>query len=519
MLGQQATGAARVAHDGDLSGVLRIADQGDTNPVTLDPAINPSYNTNLPIELLFSGLVRLTPERKVVDDMAQTIDVSPDGRVYTFHLRPNLKFSDGTPVTSDDFVYSLTRSLGSARDPRFAGIRFLGQVDGALAYYLGRAKTVSGLKDVDPQTLQITLAFPVARSFFLGELSWTTGYVVERNVVEKNGPAWPTHNAGTGPFMIQSIRPSQGMTLVPNPYWYGGKVALKRVEIPFIVDTNAAYNAYQTNTVDVIGVGAAGFPARLYQQARQRPEFHEATGVITDIIDFSQRVPSPFANLHVRRAFSLAVDKETLARIKGGSVQPTDGFIIRGDPAFNPGFKGLHYDPAAAQKEMAAAGFPGGRRFPVVTLIYYIGSTDTVNTVQAMQLMWQQTLGVQVRLRPVQLFALFPLLLNRHFDIALSQSIAPYPDTHASFFGLLRSTGLYFNPTFEALIDRADALIGDDARRTQLYRQAEAYVAEQAPNIPLDVTKQAVLINARVHGLSATPYGVDAADWTRVTAQ
>lgn len=514
-----ASGHARARLADGPGSVLRIADEGTRDVATIDPIFNQSYASNLPIDLLFSGLVKLTvnPDGtygKIVPDAAASYTLAPDGATYTFHLRPGLRFSDGNPVTAADFVYSMTRAL----NPKNVGAAsyFLLPVKGAYAYYTGKATSVTGLQAPDPQTVQITLAAPTA--YFLDALSWSTSYVVERSVVERYGAQWSDHAVGTGPFMLKSFTHSQGLVLVPNPYWYGPHPTLKEVDIPFILNTDTAYNAYQTGTIDVMGVGAQSFPAARFADAIKRPDFHIAPTLATDYIDLSQRKGSVFANIHVRRAFSLAINKDIVALVLGKSVLPTDGYLTAGVPGFNPRFKGLHYDQAAARRELALAGYPGGKGFPTLSFIYYTGSAAVDNEAQALQLMWQDVLGVQVRIKPTDLQVLINAQISRAFDLALSENFATYPDPHAFLFALQSSSGLWSNPQFDALTNKADAITGNDALRYRLYQQAESVAAEQAPWIPLDVVRQGVLIAGRIHGLTATAYGVSVADWSRVSA-
>ena len=419
-------------------GTLRIAAQGVTDPVTYDPAINTDYSSELFISVIYNGLVKLSinPDGsfgRVVGDAAERWEISSDGLVYTFHLRPNLRFSDGTPLTAADFVYSITRSLS----PKLVGgngfFYFL-PIRGALRYYLGRADAVEGLGAPDARTLRITLLRPTA--YFLQELTWTTGDAVERSVVERYGASFGEHPAGSGPFMIRSVQHNQGLTLVPNPYWSGGKLQLKEIQIPFILSSETAYNAYRTGALDVLGVGPQGIPARLFAPSLGKPEFHVAPGLTVDGLDLSQKRAAALRNLHARRALAYAINKDAIARVLGQSVIPTDGLITRNIPGFDPAFRGLHFDPAAARRELAQAGYPGGRNFPRLQFIYYTGSSAVGDEAQALQQMWKQVLNVDVELKPTDLGVLIQHLISRDFDIALSQSASVYPDPHTSVFEL-----------------------------------------------------------------------------------
>lgn len=504
---------------GARSGILRVAAQGVADFVTLDPAINTDYSSQLPISMIYNGLVRLQikPDGSfgdVVGDGARSWEISRDGRVYTFHLRPDLRFSDGTPASASDFVYSITRSLSPGLIGGNGYFYFL-PIVGALKYYLNRAGSVDGLRAIDAHTLRITLVRPTA--YFLKELTWTTGDVVERRVVERYGDSWTDHPAGTGPFMIKNVTHKVGMSLVPNPYWFGGRLRLKEVQIPLIQSTETAYNAYQTRQVDIIGVGPQGIPARIFVSALRRPDVHVAPGLSIDGLDLSQK-GTPFTNIHLRRAFALALDKRVIARVLGYSVTPTDGYTPEAMPGFDPHFVGLHFDPAAARRELALAGFPGGRNFPAISLIYYTGSSAVEAEAQALQQIWQQVLGVHVSLKATELGALIQDLISRNFEIALSQAAAVYPDPHTSVFPLESTSGFWSDAHFDALSFRADSTVGNDPLRYRLYHRALEYAAQQVPWIPLDVLRLGVMIDPRIHGLTAISFGVATNDWSQVVA-
>ena len=499
--------------------ILRVAAQGVPDITTLDPAVSSDYSSGLPVSMIYNGLLRfgINPDGsfgKLTGELASSWDVAKDGVTYTFHLRPGVRFSDGTPMTSADVIYSFTRALSPKLPYSPARSQLIG-VKGAGAYIKGKASAVEGLSAPDAQTVRISILQPTG--YFLDQLVGI--YVVNRKAVEQYGSSWADHGGGTGPFKIKSVTHGQGMVLVPNTYWYGGKVQLSEVDIPFILSASAAYNAYQTRSLDVAGVGAQGLPTNIVSKVVNTQDFHTAPGTVLNYIDLSQHAGSPFANLHVRRAFTYAADKSPLQRLLGPTFAPTDGFLFKGLPGYNSDLKTLHYNADMARKELALAGYPGGKGFPLSTFIYYTGSSDTVNEVEALQLEWQQVLGVQVRIRPESIGLLITHLINRKFELALSISPAAFPDPHGTLFALLSASGFWNDTHFDSLVYKADAMVGDDTSRYAIYRQAEQYAVDQAPWIPLGVDNTAVLISPRVHGLIAVPAGIGANDWSQVSVQ
>ena len=499
--------------------ILRVAAQGVPDITTLDPAVSSDYSSGLPLGMIYNGLLRfaINPDGsfgKLTGELASSWDVAKDGVTYTFHLRPGVRFSDGTPMTSADVIYSYTRALSPKLPYSPARSQLIG-IKGAGAYLKGKATAVAGLSAPDAQTVQISILQPTG--YFLDQLVGID--VVNRKVVEQYGPSWGDHGGGTGPFKIKSVTHGQGMVLVPNTYWYGGKVQLSEVDIPFILSANAAFNAYQTHTLDIAGVGAQGLPTSIVDKVVGTQDFHSAPGTVLNYIDLSQHAGSPFANLHVRRAFTYATDKATLRRLLGPTFAPTDGFLFKGLPGFNPDLKTLHYNADMARKELALAGYPGGKGFPLTTFIYYTGSSDTVNEVEALQLEWQAVLGVQVRIRPESVGLLITHLINRKFELALSIHPATFPDPHGTLFALLSASGFWNDTHYDSLVYKADAMVGDDTSRYAIYRQAEQYAVDQAPWIPLGVADTALLVSPRVHGLIAVPAGIGSNDWSQVSVQ
>src|SRR3989442_5854152 len=226
--------------------ILTFPNVGIADSAALDPALVTDPNTGLIISMVYSGLVRLDANVQVTPDQA-TWDVSSDGRVYTFHLKPDLAFSDGTPVTAQTYVYSLTRALLPEVQSNTAA-EFEGVIVGANDVLKGKTRTLKGVKALDSQTLQIILMRPTP--YFLQMLTTSVYLPVNKQLIDGYGQAdWVNHvvgnGAGTGPFMIESWQHSVKMVLVPNPYYYGNKTRLTTVNMLFASDPSVAFKTYQ----------------------------------------------------------------------------------------------------------------------------------------------------------------------------------------------------------------------------------------------------------------------------------
>ncbi|MHB8621726.1 MAG: peptide ABC transporter substrate-binding protein [Chloroflexota bacterium] len=488
--------------------ILSWADVGIAEPPTLDPAKVGDVNSRQVIDAIFSGLVALDKNLKPIPDAAQKWDISPDGLTYTFHLRPNLAFSDGTAVTAEDFVYSLTRALSPKLHSPVAAI-YLSDIVGAGALLKGKADTLAGVKAVDPHTLRIRISTPVA--YFLDKLSYPTSYVVPRKVVEKYGNTWTDHAVGTGPFMIKQWSHKQSITLVPNPHWYGGKTQLTELRIPFILDQVTAWRQYQAGELDIGPVPIANLA-----QARKSPDYHDVSALYNAHLAVNLKA-SPFQNRDVRRAFAYAIDRNTLAdKVMAGAVAPATGLIPPGMPGYNPKIVPLGFDPAKAKALLAKAGFPGGKGLPPISLAFSVASAkvgDAAAEAAALQQMWQQNLGIHVNINQVEFGTLLHGMQKGTWQFWMVTWTADYPDPQNLLSVALATKGprnlsFYSNAQFDKLVQQADHTLNNDAERMKLYNQAEQIAINDAPWIVLNWPKIPWMVHAKVHGFAYNAEGL-----------
>src|SRR6202165_2477687 len=215
--------------------VLRFPNVGiaDANSAFLDPAQGPDSNTAQVANMIYSGLVKSDVNLNVVQDQASSWDVSPDNKVYTFHIRPGITFSDGTLITAQTYVYTLTRALLPDIKSPIATF-FEGNIIGQAGVNSGKTKTLTGVKAIDNQTLQITLSQPTP--YFLEEMTNSLYFPLNKQVIDQYGQIdWPNHVAGSpvgsGPFIVKEWDHKVKMILVPNPHYYGTKTKLSEVDM------------------------------------------------------------------------------------------------------------------------------------------------------------------------------------------------------------------------------------------------------------------------------------------------
>ncbi len=512
-------------------GALRWSLEGVSDITRLDPARLGGNQENIPIYLIFGGLVRINDRLEIVGEGAERWTVSSDGTIYTFTLRPDLKYGDGSPATAQHFADALARTIAPDTGTDFA-LTFLANVVGAREVREGRATSLAGVQAIDERTLAITLDSP--RGYFLSQLTYGLTYVVPPDTIEREGEAWLDKAFGTGPFRVKQHDPGAGLILEGNPHYWAGSPGVAEVQFRYFPDTEAAFEAYQAGEVDVMGSVQAGVPADRLDEARGLPGVQTISAPVLRYIGFNNTLP-PFNNVYVRQAFAQGVDKVELAtQVLGGTAAPAGRILPAGFPGTEQPIEALDFDPVGARAALGLAGFVSGSELPPVTLTYDSGDRDLERVAQAMQRGWRETLGIEVKLEPVTLDELINRLnamIDSPSDPATAMQMyisvwgADYPDPQNFISLQLQSQSPYNNghwssEAFDRLVERADQLSGTQSQgeRFQLYREAEQIAVGEVGWLPLYSPQVTLIIRPTVQGLvpTSTPQGILATDWTRV---
>jgi ABC-type oligopeptide transport system substrate-binding subunit/class 3 adenylate cyclase len=470
-----------------------------SDPLTLDPTMVSDAPSGAVIEQLFSGLVELSPDMDVVPDVAHSWEVSEGGRQYVFHLRDDVRWSDGTPVTAGDFEYAWKRVLDPATGSPVAHLLY--DVKGARAFHQGAcpepAKREAGRGDMGVRALdEVTLAVELEEptGYFLQLLAYTATYPVPRHMVEAHGEAWtePKNIVTNGPFRLEAWQRGESMVLGRNPEYHGRFTGnLQRVELSLLTDPSARLEMYETDRLDVLNL--ADLPPSERDRARQRHagEYVSVPWLLTDYMGFDVSRP-PFSDLRVRRAFLLATDRERLAdAVLGGYVSPgTGGFVSPGMPGYSAGI-GLPYDPEQARQILAEAGYPGGRSFPTVDSLVPHGRESLSEYLQAQ---WREDLGVETAWEIMEWAMLFDRLSQEPPHIFLTGWIADYPDPDNFLrVGLSSVRTGWRNEAYDRLVEQARQVM-DQEERMKLYQQADRILVEEAAIAPLVYGRSHLLV-------------------------
>jgi len=478
-----------------LCGCGRIPDRAElvfingAEPELLDPALVTAQATGRVTYALFEGLTASDSKGIAQPGVAERWEISPDGLRYTFHLRREAVWSNGEPVTAEDFFYSWRRILQPETGAEYGYQLYY--VRGAKPFNEGKTKDFStvGLKVVDPSTFEVTLENPTP--FFIDLCAFSTLLPVHRATVEKHSD-WaskPQHFMGNGPFLLREWRPFDRVRLVKNPrYWNASTVAMKSVDILPASRPNTAYNFYSTGLADLMmDKGLA--PTALIGELKKRPDFHAAPFLGNYFVRFNV-TRKPFNDARVRKAFALAVDKQYLVeRITRAGERPAMSFVPPGTGAGYEPPPGYERDVVKARQLLAEAGFPEGKNFPVVYYLYRADSDLDQDIGVELQNMFRRELGVTIQLARQEWTVYLNSQQGLDYDLSRSSWVGDYndPNTFLDMFvtgGGNNNTG-WSNKRYDELIAAAGRE-NDRDKRFAIFREAEKIlVTDEAPICPL----------------------------------
>ncbi len=479
-----------------------------SEPPTLDPALAQDATSSGYIVEIFSGLVTLNPDLEVVPDIAESWEMSEDRTIYTFHLRKDVKFHDGKPVTAQDFKYSIERACDPATGSVVADT-YLGDIIGAKEKLRGLTDEVAGVQVIDDHTLEITVDAP--KAYFLAKLTYPTAFVVDRENVEGSHQPWTDHPNGTGPFRLKEYRLGERIVLERNQHYYGEpKPALE--EVHFFLAGGSAMIMYENEELDVTPVGLADIE-RVLDPAN--PLNEELTTVVPTLsiyyIGFNVNRP-PFDDVKVRQAFNYALDKEKIINVVMKKMWVTaEGILPPGMPGYNPELEGHPYDLEKAHRLIAESKYEDVSNFPEIVLSVPGAGGAPFRAVTAVVEMYRENLGVEITIEQME-WATYLDDLKAHrfqmFGIAAGW-IADYPDPQ-DFLGILfhcqsrDNNTEYCNPEVDRLLEEAQ-VEQDHDKRMGIYQQVETMILEDAPWVPIAHDAEYWLTKPYVKGMIYPP--------------
>ena len=511
------TSACGTSVKGTGEQILRVNLAGE--PAQVDPNRASWASERSVIMQVFVGLLGFNQDLSLRADVAKVIPtvankgISADGLTYTFKLRTNVTWSDGTKVTAKDFVYSIKRMLNPDLAAEYASFYF--DIVGGLAYFSAPDKTDAekttlknaiGVKAIDEYTLEIKLNDPLPT--FLDLMALWPVYPVREDIITQFGDAWtnPPNYIGNGPYILTEWVHQDHMTFKPNPNYWGTKPKLAEIDFKMITDANAALAAYMNNELDISGV-PVGTEKATMADATLSPQILRYNDLTTFAFQFNVTKP-PFDNKLVRQALSCAIDRQTLIDIRGGVGKVALSWIPPGMPGYDATLGSEYaFNVTKAKELLAQAGYTDVSKLPEIKFSY----SDTAGNrtiAQFLQGQMQQNLGINITLDPQESKS-FQEYINagKHMWAWFGWG-ADYPDPD-NWLPQLFGTGagnnhtLYSNPTFDALAAKGLKEL-DNPTRLKDWADAQKMVMDDAPIVTMFYRERFLLVKPWVKGLTTT---------------
>jgi len=491
--------------------VFRVGNGAE--PQDLDPQAVTGDIEHRIIMALFEGLVTNDPQDlHPVPGQAESWEISEDGRVYTFHLRAGLKWSNGDPITADDFVQSYKRMLTPSFAAEYASMLY-NFVQGAEEYYNGQLKDFSqvGFKALDARTLQVALKKPTPYLLKLiaSHYAWN---VVPIKVIEKFGPIdqrrsdWTkaTNLVSNGPFKLKEWLPSQKIVVTRNPnYWDATNVKLDEIEFYPTEDLNNEERMFRTGLLD------RTLDMPLSKIDVYRKKYPEALHIDPFLCVYFYRcnvTRPPLNDKRVRKALALAIDRESLVKnvTRGGQI-PAYALSYPGIAGYAPRAK-LEGGLTEAKRLLAEAGYPDGKGFPPIEFLYNTHDGHRV-IAEAIQAMWRTNLGVEITLHNQEWKVYLDSQHRHNFQMMRAGWVADYVDPNTFLEIWTTDNGnndsLWSNAEYDHLFQSALAA-KNDTERYEIYQQMDAILVDECPIIPIYHYTHVYALNPKVKGYYPT---------------
>ena len=492
------------ASDDDGAGV---SDKANTlvrlyvDPPTLDPHLTTDATSAQIIIEVFGGLVTIDRNLDIVPDLAERWDISPDGRVYTFHIRPDAVFHDGRQVTAQDVQWSLERATNPLTESPVVD-QYLGDIVGVEEKLNGDAQSISGVRVIDDQTLEITIDAP--KAYFLAKMTYPTGFVLDRANVEADPRRWFREPNGTGPFKLSRYDVGELLVLTRHDDYHLGAPRLEAVEM--ILSGGTSMLMYENDEIHISGISLADLDRLLDPANALNSDLRRAQPTFSvQYIGMNVNEP-PLDDPKVRQALNLAIDKQEIATIVlGDLVVPAQGILPPGFPGFNDSLMSYEFDPDEAMRLLEESTYGDDlANMPPITMTTAgnFGANVSLDMDVVLQ-MWERNLGVTAEFQRTEYATFLKDLHKRRFQMFDIGWIADYPDPQNFLDILFHSESSnnhtnYSNPQVDALLEQARTET-DEAERIRIYQQVEQQIIDDAPWIPLWYSgEQYVLIKPNV---------------------
>lgn len=492
--------------DSAKSKVLNV--NNSSEPGSLHPANAQGTHESWILEHTFEGLTKKTEEGKIVPGSAESWEISEDGLKWTFKLKDGLKWSNGDPLTANDFEYAWKYALKPETAADYAYQLYY--LKGGEAYNSKKGKEEDvGVKATDDHTLEVTLEQPTP--YFLDLTSFYTFYPINKKVQEEN-PKWAldakTH-VSNGPFKLTEWKHKESLKIEKNENYYDkDKIKLDAVNFALIEDENTAWQMYQSGELDIAYPLPVDVQGQLVNSGDK--EFKNGAELAVYYYNFNTEV-KPFNNAKVRKALSMAIERKKITEnVAQGGQKPAFGVIPPGIPDATGDFQentgNLFEENVAEAKKLLKEGLAeeGMKELPDFSILY--NTLDTHKKIaEAVQGMWRDNLGVEVTLENAE----FQVKLDREkagdFEISRAGWVGDYVDPMT--FMLWETDGAYndanwSNKEYDGLLKEAKSTMDPKERMAALHK-AEEVLIEEMPILPVYFYTKPYMVKSNVTGVFA----------------
>jgi len=490
---------------GDRTQELRIGNEGE--PASLDPAVAtgvPEHNVLVSLfeSLVFADGKDLSPR----PGAAESWEISPDGIVYTFHLRKNGRWSNGDPVTAQDFVESYHRVLMPSLGSQYSYMLY--PLKNAEAFNLGKITNFNevGVKALDDYTLQLTLhsQTPYLLSMMFQD-SWDpvpVAVIKKHGAIDDRTNPWtrPENFVGNGPFVLKEWRINSHILVEKSPtYWDAKKVRLNKIYFDPTEDADTAERMFRSGQLHS---DTQPPPSKVAFYRKNKPDLIKVYPYLGTYIYKLNVTRPPLNDKRVRKALAMAIDRNAITETILRAGQEPAYFLTPPDTAGYTCQTKIKEDASAARQLLAEAGYPDGKNFPTVEVLFNTLQTHKA-IAEALQQMWKKNLNVNIVLHNEEWKVYLDSLRQTNYFIGRFAWIGDYVDP--STFLDLFTTGSGNNETgwsnaeYDRLC-RVAANTGNRAARYDAFQKAEAILMDEMPIMPIYFYTQARLIRPDVHG-------------------
>lgn len=478
---------------------------------TIDPHLNTASTGTVYIRHFFEGLMKKDKDGNLVGGMAENYKMSEDGVSYIFYLRTNAKWSDGKPVTADDFVYSYRRFVDPKTAAPYASL--MAPIKNALKISKGEISTEElGIKKIDDYTLEITLENPTAYFLELADMF----VPVRKDIIEEYGDTWvqtPESYIGNGPYkMTERVRDDKIVMQINTNYYDKDKLVAKNITVSMVADKNTALAALRN--------GQIHFSTLVPNQEIENLQkeglivMNQAYGTTFFEINLTNEA---FKDSRVRRALALAIDRNYIVESvnKAGQI-PAGAFVpplisdYKGEFRANGGdyisvnTNDYQKNIEEAKKLMAEAGYPNGENYPVIEVL--VANDGNVVMVEAIQQMWKN-IGVDAVIVPREWSVILQSFRDLSYQMILSGWTGDYNDPMTMlelYLSYAPSNPGYNNPEYDKLIESSKYIVNPEERMKVLH-DAEAILMYDMPIIPIHYRSNVLMVDKKLKDYKLDP--------------